>query len=232
MATRVELKHPHSYANSGSVQLLYMPHRHSRDDNISDTVAREGGGWGCSETHVGCTLYLVSQTWFLCVCSFYWSYYEKRRRFTVSPTAYILSPYHLTVKLSLDFTIYSLTYNSLYYVVRWFETQSLSVPVTSNVMGCLVLCVILMQSIGFSVTNQGITDSIKGKQCLDRPWGFQDVQAPKFQDNRHMKVIKLSVLLTSRLYPKEIFLDTVVGENLPKAYFSKAASLELFRSRP
>ena len=43
MATRVELKHPHSYANSGSVQLLYMPHRHSRDDNISDTVAREGG---------------------------------------------------------------------------------------------------------------------------------------------------------------------------------------------
>ena len=27
---------------------------------------------------------------------------------------------------------------------------------------------------------------------LDRPWGFQEVEAPRFQDNRHMKVVRLS----------------------------------------
>ena len=26
---------------------------------------------------------------------------------------------------------------------------------------------------------------------LDRPWGFQEVEAPRFQDNRHMKVVRL-----------------------------------------
>jgi hypothetical protein len=35
---------------------------------------------------------------------------------------------------------------------------------------------------------------------LDRPVGFQDVEAPRFQDNRHMKVVRLSTLRTGRLY--------------------------------
>ena len=40
------------------------------------------------------------------------------------------------------------------------------------------------------------------KTCkgLDRPWGFQEVEAPRFQDNRLMKVVKLSALRTGRLY--------------------------------
>jgi len=41
---------------------------------------------------------------------------------------------------------------------------------------------------------------------LDRPWGFQDVAAPRFQDNRHMKMVRLSALRTGCLYPQEIFL--------------------------
>jgi hypothetical protein len=36
---------------------------------------------------------------------------------------------------------------------------------------------------------------------LDRPWGFQEVEAPRFQDNRHIKVVRLSALRTGRLYP-------------------------------
>jgi len=41
---------------------------------------------------------------------------------------------------------------------------------------------------------------------LDRPWGFREVKAPRFQDNRHMKVVRLSALPTGRLYPQKIFL--------------------------
>ena len=41
---------------------------------------------------------------------------------------------------------------------------------------------------------------------LDRPWGFQEVEAPRFQDKRHMKVVRFSALHTSRLYPQEIIL--------------------------
>jgi len=36
---------------------------------------------------------------------------------------------------------------------------------------------------------------------LDRPWGFQEVEVPRFQDNRHMKVVRSSALRTDRLYP-------------------------------
>jgi hypothetical protein len=36
--------------------------------------------------------------------------------------------------------------------------------------------------------------------CLDKPWGFQKVKAPRFWENRFMKVVKLSALRTGRLY--------------------------------
>jgi hypothetical protein len=35
-----------------------------------------------------------------------------------------------------------------------------------------------------------------------RPLGFQEVEAPRFPDNRHMKVVRLSALRTGRLYPR------------------------------
>jgi len=41
---------------------------------------------------------------------------------------------------------------------------------------------------------------------LDKPWGFQEVEAPRLQDNRHMKVVRLSALRTGRLFTQEIFL--------------------------
>ena len=36
---------------------------------------------------------------------------------------------------------------------------------------------------------------------LNRPRGFQQVEAPRFQDNRHMKVARLSALRTDRFLP-------------------------------
>jgi len=44
------------------------------------------------------------------------------------------------------------------------------------------------------------------KQFHYRPWRFQEIEAPRFQDNWHMKVVSLSALRTGRLYPQEIFL--------------------------
>jgi len=40
----------------------------------------------------------------------------------------------------------------------------------------------------------------------DRPWGFQEVEGPRFHDNRHMNVVRLLALRTGRLYPQEIFM--------------------------
>jgi hypothetical protein len=43
---------------------------------------------------------------------------------------------------------------------------------------------------------------------LDRPIGFQEFEAPRLQDNRHMKVVSLSAVCTSRLYPPGIIPGT------------------------
>jgi hypothetical protein len=39
------------------------------------------------------------------------------------------------------------------------------------------------------------------KQSHYRPLGFQEIEAPRFLDNRHMKGVRLSALSTGRLYP-------------------------------
>jgi hypothetical protein len=41
---------------------------------------------------------------------------------------------------------------------------------------------------------------------LEKPWKFQKDKAPRFQGNRHMKVVRLWTLRTDSLYPQEIFL--------------------------
>ena len=35
----------------------------------------------------------------------------------------------------------------------------------------------------------------------ERPWRFQKVEAPRFQDSRHVKVVRLSAVRTGRLHP-------------------------------
>jgi hypothetical protein len=54
--------------------------------------------------------------------------------------------------------------------------------------------------------------NIKGKgkaipfTGLDRPFRIQEVEAPRFLDNQHMKVVRLSARRTGRLYYQEVFL--------------------------
>ena len=43
-------------------------------------------------------------------------------------------------------------------------------------------------------------------QVWTGPEIFQQAEAPRYQDSRHMKVVRLSALHTSRLHPQEIFL--------------------------
>jgi len=54
---------------------------------------------------------------------------------------------------------------------------------------------------------------------LERPWGFHEVETPRFQENWHMKVVRLSALHTGRLYLQEIFLVLISarGRVNPKA---------------
>jgi hypothetical protein len=41
---------------------------------------------------------------------------------------------------------------------------------------------------------------------LDMPLGLQEVEAPRFLDNRHMKEVRLLTLSIDRLYPQDISL--------------------------
>ena len=62
-------------------------------------------------------------------------------------------------------------------------------------------------------------NKVKVKQSYYRLWGFQEVEAPRFQDIRHMKMVRLSTLRTGRLFPQEIFLVliSVRGWDNPRA---------------
>jgi len=40
----------------------------------------------------------------------------------------------------------------------------------------------------------------------EKPWGFQEFENPRFQGSRHVKVVRLSVLVAGRIYPQEMFL--------------------------
>jgi hypothetical protein len=47
---------------------------------------------------------------------------------------------------------------------------------------------------------------------LGRSWGFQNVEVSRFQDSRHVNVIRLSALGTVRLYPQVIFMVLISGK--------------------
>jgi hypothetical protein len=62
---------------------------------------------------------------------------------------------------------------------------------------------ICIETCGIEVIAPKEKDPVKSNPItgLDRPWRFQQVEAPRFQDSLHMKVVRLSALRTGRLYP-------------------------------
>jgi hypothetical protein len=85
---------------------------------------------------------------------------------------------------------------------------------------CILLIVIVIHTARKAVHNYGSDAIPKQAGCkhytgrnksfpatgLDKPLEFQEVEAPEFLDNRHMKVVRLSALRTGRLYPQVGFL--------------------------
>jgi hypothetical protein len=67
----------------------------------------------------------------------------------------------------------------------------------SRIACLVVLCNNLFSKLLVTVTSI----EKKVKQSLDRPYGFQEVELPRFQDNRYMEVVRLSALNTGSLYP-------------------------------
>jgi len=58
------------------------------------------------------------------------------------------------------------------------------------------------------------------KQSHYRPWGFQEAEALRFQDNRYMKAVELSALHIGRLYPPQemlLVLISIIGWVNPRA---------------
>jgi len=49
----------------------------------------------------------------------------------------------------------------------------------------------LIKMLGLLPVVSGLLPNIKVQQSLDRPWGFQEVEALVFPDNWHRKVVRL-----------------------------------------
>jgi hypothetical protein len=61
-----------------------------------------------------------------------------------------------------------------------------------------------------AVCKHGERDYSNPITAQDRACGFQEVESPRFQDNRHMKVVRLSALHNGHLCPPE---------NIPGTHF-------------
>jgi hypothetical protein len=70
----------------------------------------------------------------------------------------------------------------------------------------------------------------KVPHSLDRLSGFQEVEAPKFQEIWHVKVVRFSVLRISRQQPQEIFLVLIFVRVWVTSEHSLAGSITWMRN--
>ena len=67
---------------------------------------------------------------------------------------------------------------------------------------------------------------------LDRPGGFQEAEALKFQDSRHVKVVRLSALRTGRLYTPGNISGTHLCQRLSQPQDHSAAGRNMSMKIP
>jgi hypothetical protein len=96
--------------------------------------------------------------------------------------------------------------NYLVQIHKWNMTHILDyLPLSFFFKNVVFRQLHFIQSSGRNVKRILLGILVKGKSNpitgLDRPWGFQEVEAPRFLDNRYMKVVRLSSLRTGHLYP-------------------------------
>jgi hypothetical protein len=76
-----------------------------------------------------------------------------------------------------------------------FVRLLLTVHTQNSIFGKEVICV----STGQPTSCEYVKKSSYPITDLDRPTGFQEVEPPRFEDSRHMKVANLSALFTGHL---------------------------------
>ena len=111
---------------------------------------------------------------------------------------------HFSWYCFISFTIFS---TPVFSIIHWFfSLPSFVIPskcLKNFICAASKRCSSLFFSTQASLPNFNAALAVKSNPStvLDRPWGFQEVEAPRFQDSRHMKVVRLSALRTGRLYP-------------------------------
>jgi len=92
------------------------------------------------------------------------------------------------------------------YQISWKSAQwKPSCSKQTDIKTLIIACLISAITLGIP----HIKVKVKVKQSHYRPGQalrFQELEAPRIHDHRHMKVVSLLALHTGRLYPQEIFL--------------------------
>ena len=127
------------------------------------------------------------------------------------------------VKLSCCVSIHVLPQyltNTVFWVVMPYNLIALKKEAADSSEKVVNFCQITWhhtsQSAFFIVTTKrtlNLTPLVKFKKSLYMSGQTLRVEAPTFQDNRHMKVVRLSARSTGRLYPEEIFLILISVSN-------------------
>jgi len=86
------------------------------------------------------------------------------------------------------------------------RAENCAVLFVEDFIAPLVLHDLLQEIFNFYMLNVKRKRQSNSITDLDRSLGFQEAEAPRFQDNRHRNVVRFSALPPGTFTPQEIFL--------------------------